>query len=132
MIEDIHHRDTTDYPLKEKELDMSKRKIAGQMTVAKKTARTKKPQRKSPSKSSATTAHQRPKRDPRHPAVGTVLKRQFKGCEVEVQVTGAGFQYEDHTFRSLSAVARRITGYMISGPVFFNLVDPQVATKREE
>ena len=52
---------------------------------------------------------------------GTVLKRQFKGREIEVTVTDAGFVYEDVVFRSISAVARRITGYGISGPVFFAL-----------
>ena len=60
---------------------------------------------------------------------GTVLKRQFKGREIEVTVTDAGFVYEDVVFRSISAVARRITGYGISGPVFFRLDEPEASDK---
>lgn len=53
--------------------------------------------------------------------VGTVLRRQFKGKEVLVTVVEGGFEYQDQVFKSITAVARRITGYGISGPVFFKL-----------
>jgi len=71
----------------------------------------------------AKTAGKPADRDPRLPAVGSVLTREFKGKTIEVKVTETGFEYEDQTFKSISAVARRITGYMISGPVFFRLTD---------
>ena len=61
--------------------------------------------------------------------VGTVLRRQFKGREIEVVVVEGGFEYQDQTFRSISAVARRITGYGISGPVFFRLDEPEASDK---
>ena len=61
--------------------------------------------------------------------IGTVLRRQFKGREIEVLVTDVGFEYEDQTFRSISAVARRITGYGISGPVFFKLDESEASDK---
>ena len=63
--------------------------------------------------------------DPNRPAVGTRLTRTFKGKEIVVTVTADGFKYEGETFASISAVARHITGYMISGPVFFKLVEPK-------
>ena len=52
-------------------------------------------------------------------APGTTLTRTFKGQEIRVKVTAQGFEYEGETFTSISAVARHITGYQISGPVFF-------------
>ena len=58
------------------------------------------------------------------PPSGQKLTREFKGRTVEVLVTADGFEYEDQTFKSISAVARRITGYMVSGPVFFKLDKP--------
>jgi len=70
-------------------------------------------------------------RDPNAPAVGTTLVREFKGKTREVLVTATGFEYEGQSFKSISAVARHITGYMISGPVFFGLVAPKAAAKAE-
>jgi hypothetical protein len=64
-------------------------------------------------------------RDPRLPAIGSVMKRQFKGKEISVKVTADGFEYDGTTFKSISACARHIVGYMISGPVFFKLVEPK-------
>ena len=94
-------------------------------TATKKTAGRKSPKRTAPAK---TTPKQKPKeRDPRLPAVGSVLTRQFKGREIEVLVTEGGFEYEGETFKSVSACARFITGYGISGPIFFKLTDPKPA-----
>ena len=75
----------------------------------------------------AKTAGKQADRDPRLPAVGSVLTREFKGKTIEVKVTESGFEYEDQTFKSISAVARRITGYGISGPVFFRLTHQKEA-----
>jgi len=62
-------------------------------------------------------------RDPRLPAVGTVMTRTFKGEELAVTVLEDGFEYEGEHYRSLSGLARHIVGYQISGPVFFKLTD---------
>lgn len=54
---------------------------------------------------------------------GTVLVREF--AEREHRVTAlpdGGFEYSGERFKSLSAVARRITGTQWSGPLFFGLV----------
>ncbi|HOX27269.1 MAG TPA: DUF2924 domain-containing protein [Candidatus Krumholzibacteria bacterium] len=54
---------------------------------------------------------------------GTTLTRTFKGKEIKVKVTADGFLYEGETYRSISALARHIVGYQISGPVFFGLTE---------
>lgn len=61
--------------------------------------------------------------------VGQTLTRTFKGKEIAVKVVEEGFVYQDQTFTSLSACARRITGYGISGPVFFKLVSTEKPKK---
>lgn len=63
-------------------------------------------------------------------AIGTKLRRTFKGKEIVVEVTAEGFVYEGKTYGSISGLARSITGYMISGPVFFGLVEPKQAAKK--
>ena len=55
-------------------------------------------------------------------APGTVLVREWADREHRVTVTAEGrFAYEGQAFRSLSAVARQITGTPWSGPVFFGV-----------
>jgi hypothetical protein len=53
--------------------------------------------------------------------VGTVLTRRFKGVEHRVEVLADGFRHVDRTYRSLSAVARAITGTSWNGRLFFGL-----------
>jgi hypothetical protein len=55
------------------------------------------------------------------PTVGTKLIREYQGIEHQVTVTRNGFEYQGRTFRSLSHVAREITGTRWSGPLFFGL-----------
>ncbi|MHC4137301.1 MAG: DUF2924 domain-containing protein [Planctomycetota bacterium] len=55
------------------------------------------------------------------PAPGTVLVRKYKGRVLQVTVVEDGFLYEGQQYRSLSAVARAITGSRWSGHVFFRL-----------
>ena len=57
----------------------------------------------------------------RRPAVGTKLIREYQGVEHHVTVTRNGFEYQSRTYRSLSHVAREITGTRWSGPLFFGL-----------
>lgn len=57
-----------------------------------------------------------------HFAPGTVLIREWGEAEHRVQVTADGqFAYGGRTFKSLTAVARTITGSHLSGPHFFGL-----------
>jgi hypothetical protein len=59
------------------------------------------------------------KRDPRLPRSGTVLARKHDGKRHEVQILDDGFLYEKKHYRSLSAVARAITGTPWNGFRFF-------------
>lgn len=60
-------------------------------------------------------------RDPRLPPAGTELRRHYKGAEHEVLVGEEGFQYRGQRYRSLSHVARAITGRQWNGYAFFSL-----------
>jgi hypothetical protein len=60
-------------------------------------------------------------RDDRLPAPGSILRREFKGQLVLVQVLASGFQYQDRFYRSLSAIARQATGTQWNGYAFFHL-----------
>ncbi|WP_445938022.1 DUF2924 domain-containing protein [Pseudomonas sp.] len=56
-------------------------------------------------------------------APGTVLLREWGEREHKVTVAATGlFEYEGLSFKSLTAVARHITGTQWSGPLFFGLV----------
>src|SRR5262245_6217857 len=48
--------------------------------------------------------------DDRLPPPGTVLTRKYKGTVVQVKVLADGFEYEGAVYRSLSAVAKAVTG----------------------
>jgi hypothetical protein len=60
-------------------------------------------------------------RDPRLPALGTVLAREQGGKTHRVKVAATGFEYARRTYRSLSAVAKAITGTNWNGFGFFGL-----------
>jgi Protein of unknown function (DUF2924) len=55
-------------------------------------------------------------------APGTTLVREYNGITYRVRVLDDGrFDLDGRPFKSLSAVARAITGTVYSGPVFFGL-----------
>jgi len=60
-------------------------------------------------------------RDPRLPASGTLLTRDYKGRTYVVKVLNNSFEYDDRTYRSLSAIAGKITGTRWNGFLFFGL-----------
>jgi len=60
-------------------------------------------------------------RDPRIPPPGTVLVRHFGDRDYRVTVTDEGFMLGRHRYRSLSAVAKAITGKHWNGFLFFGL-----------
>jgi hypothetical protein len=70
-------------------------------------------------------------RDPRVPPVGTVLRRVHDGVAHEVTVCGEGFEYGGERFKTLSAVAKHITGTPWNGFLFFGL-KKRVEAAREE
>jgi hypothetical protein len=52
---------------------------------------------------------------------GTALVREWHGVTHRVTVLDDGFDFDDERFRSLSEIARKITGVRWSGPLFFGL-----------
>lgn len=59
--------------------------------------------------------------DERLPMPGTVLTRRYKGRVVEVRVLPNGFEHEGEIYRSLSAVAHKVTGTHWNGFHFFQV-----------
>ena len=55
------------------------------------------------------------------PIAGTMLIREYQGVEYVVTVTRTGYEYAGQPYKSLSAIARAITGTRWNGRVFFGL-----------
>jgi hypothetical protein len=55
------------------------------------------------------------------PIVGTRLLREWQGVEHCATVIDDGFEYQGRRYKSLSAIARAITGARWNGPAFFGL-----------
>jgi len=63
--------------------------------------------------------------DDRLPMPGALLTRKYKGRTSEVRVLPNGFDYEGTIYRSLSAVARAVTGAHWNGYRFFGIHEPK-------
>ena len=61
---------------------------------------------------------------------GTRLVREWRGRTYEVLVLDDGFSWQGTSYRSLSALARKITGTAWSGPLFFGLKPSRSAIRR--
>jgi hypothetical protein len=61
---------------------------------------------------------------------GTRLIREWQGRTYDVLVLDDGFSWQGIRYRSLSAIARKITGTAWSGPLFFGLKPNRPATRR--
>ena len=61
---------------------------------------------------------------------GTRLMREWQGRTYEVLVLDEGFSWQGTHYRSLSAIARKITGTAWSGPLFFGLRSNRSDTPR--
>jgi len=57
------------------------------------------------------------------PKTGTTLVRQWRGHTHTVLVHEDGFEHEGQRYRSLTVIAKRITGAHWSGPRFFGLTN---------
>jgi hypothetical protein len=58
------------------------------------------------------------------PKVGTRYVREYRGKLHEVTVLETGYEYQARVYRSLTEVAKVITGTKWSGPVFFGYKRP--------
>jgi DUF2924 family protein len=61
------------------------------------------------------------KGDSRLPLPGTIITRLYKGETLQVKVLPHGFEFEGEIYKSLSAVAKAITGQHCNGFYFFRL-----------
>ena len=61
--------------------------------------------------------------DHRLPRPGTILTRRYKGRTLQVEILEHGFAFDDQVYRSLSAVAKAVTGSHCSGHCFFRLTE---------
>ena len=59
---------------------------------------------------------------------GGQLVRDWNGITHRVDVTEAGFQYREATYKTLTSVAKAITGTHWSGPRFFGLTGRKAAS----
>lgn len=69
----------------------------------------------------AVTAALKRTRKPDEPAVGTVITRAWRGQDIHVHVVDNGFEWDGVVYKSLSAVARAVTGTRWNGRLFFRM-----------
>ena len=70
----------------------------------------------------------RKRRGTGRPIVGTVLVREWQGTEHRIKVLDDGYEYQRQPYKSLSAIARAITGTRWNGWVFFGLKNQRAAS----
>ena len=104
--------------------------VATLIRGAPKSAKAKPPAKgKTPKTPTAPSKDAAPRpRDPRLPKPGTVLTREFQGKKIQVEVLDAGFRYDGDVWRSLSAIARTVSGTSWNGYLFFNLLNRPAKT----
>ncbi len=59
-------------------------------------------------------------RDRRLPIPGAIMKKEYKGRLYEVKVLEKGFEYKGQVYKTLSSIAKAITGAHWNGFLFFN------------
>ena len=74
-----------------------------------------------PTAATVATPAQPATRDPRLPPPGTVLVRVHRGIEHQVTVLDDGFEYQGQRYRTLTQLARLITGTPWNGFLFWRL-----------
>ncbi len=62
-----------------------------------------------------------PSAESRLPMPGTVITRDYQGRKLIVSVLEKGFEFEGQAYKSLSAVAKAVTGSHWNGYLFFGL-----------
>src|SRR5262245_22609360 len=108
---------------------MTTKKIA-KKAASKKAAKV--PAKGKAKKAPAPAATEPRPRDPRLPRPGGVLTRTFNGKEIKVEVLDAGFKYDGKTWRSLSAIAKAVSGTSWNGFLFFGIQKRPAKPKTEK
>lgn len=60
-------------------------------------------------------------RDRRLPIPGTVVSKEYKGINIQVKILDKGFEYNGKVYKSLTAIAKEVTGSHWNGYLFFSL-----------
>ena len=60
-------------------------------------------------------------RDKRLPIPGTIITKNYKGTSLEVKILEKGFEYSNKQYKSLTAIAKEVTGAHWNGYLFFGL-----------
>lgn len=76
-----------------------------------------------PTVTAAPLDRSRAQRDWRLPAAGTFLTRRLGNHDIVIKVLEQGFEYQSRSYRSLSAIAREVTGTRWNGFLFFGLTE---------
>lgn len=81
------------------------------------------PPQPGPGKTVNRSAHGDDHDDPRVPPAGSAIVREYKGRTIRVVVLprGEGFEWNGERFRTLTAVAKKVTGSHLNGFRFFRL-----------
>ena len=78
-------------------------------------------EKKSAEESTPDTIKMQPGRDSRLPPPGNWIERPYKGRTIRVLVVADGFEYEGQRYKSISAIAKAVTGSPTNGFNFFRL-----------
>ena len=76
-----------------------------------------------PANAIGVVARFQPQRDWRLPPAGTLLTRRLRDRQIIVKVLADGFEFDSRRYRSLSAIAREVTGTRWNGLLFFRLTE---------
>jgi len=76
-----------------------------------------------PANAIRVVARCQPQRDWRLPPPGTLLTRRLRDRHIIVKVLADGFEFDSRRYRSLSAIAREVTGTRWNGLLFFRLTE---------
>jgi len=77
-------------------------------------------------KARTTTDHIPPSRDPRLPLPGTLLAREFQSRDIVVKVLNNGFEFDGRLYKSLSAIAKEVSGSKWNGFLFFGIAGGRI------
>jgi hypothetical protein len=74
-----------------------------------------------PGKQRGKAKRNKPTKTHRIPPPGSVITREYKGQEIIVTILEKGFEFQGQVYRSLSAIAKEVTGTTWNGYTFFRL-----------
>ena len=60
-------------------------------------------------------------RDRRLPLPGTIITKNYKGADIRVKILEKGFEYNGKVYRSLTSIAKAVTGSHWNGYLFLNM-----------